>query len=376
MVALRLLTLGLVLISQAVAQFFIPTFGAVTCGWKHGGQCKRFCDSREYILGREPCNGSGTCCASSLPCSSFGGVCRFNGCFSSSEVHLQFNVRCQFGGRCCVRRWKRPPTKTTTTTTTTTPAPPACSSRPRFNPVTGRILGGMSVSSSCQWPWMVSIMLGTTSNIGPHVCAGVLVTPNKVLTTSSCVLGRQVIVTVGENNIDFSLENGEQTVAVTGISTPNPNAADQGQPLRADDIAILTLESAIPSDGSSCAQPVCLPRRGETVDSNNRCYIAGWGPNTRGDGRLHEAQVKIMQNNDCAFVTGRGNKLPSDKICSYPLLDRTNACQRDKGGMLVCEDGTGTWSLSGLISDSNCNLNIPVVYTQVSKHLDWITSHL
>ncbi|XP_071091980.1 chymotrypsin-like elastase family member 2A [Haliotis cracherodii] len=379
MVSLKLLTLGLVLISEAVSQFFIPSFGAVTCGWQYGGQCKRICDSEEYILGRQPCGfGVAVCCSPTLPCLSYGGVCRQRGCFSTFEVPLQFNVRCPFGerGTCCVRRSKRPVTQTTTMTTTTTLVPPVCASRPRFHPVAGRIVGGVPVSSQCQWPWMVSIKLGTTNQIGPHICAGVLVNRNKVLTTSSCVLGRQVVVTVGENNINNLWENGEQTVAVTGVATPNPSPADLGQPLRADDIAILTLESSIPSDGTSCAQPVCLPRNGETVDSNSRCYIAGWGPNALGDGLLHEANVRIMQNALCSFIIGSRTNLPTDKICSHPVIDRTNACQRDNGGMLVCEDGTGTWSLFGLISDNNCNANIPVIYTQVSRHLGWITSNL
>uniref|UniRef100_A0A3B5MAW8 Peptidase S1 domain-containing protein n=1 Tax=Xiphophorus couchianus TaxID=32473 RepID=A0A3B5MAW8_9TELE len=57
---------------------------------------------------------------------------------------------------------------------------PSAEMTPSLTPATSRIIGG-TVSKSGQWPWQVSLQFK-----GSHVCGGVLISPDFVLTAAHC----------------------------------------------------------------------------------------------------------------------------------------------------------------------------------------------
>lgn len=62
------------------------------------------------------------------------------------------------------------------------------------------------------------------------------------------------------------------------------------------------------------------------------------------------------------------------------LVDKHSMGQNEAlfaGGPLVCDDGSGRWTLYGVVSHgAGCGLaNFPGIYTDVVKMLDWIKSH-
>ncbi|XP_071091981.1 chymotrypsin-like elastase family member 2A [Haliotis cracherodii] len=379
MLVLALLILEVIFTSPNVEALFYSRFARNRC-WRFCGQCRASCDPGEFMLGPVPCGfgALGTCCAAELPCSAYGGVCRRSGCLSLTETEYTYKVRC-FNSQqtCCLRR---PEGIRSFGPFTMQPIGPTsrpnifsnCGGRRIFS---SRILGGSPVDSPSQWPWMVSIKTGSPSS-GTHICAGVLIRNNRVLTTASCAESASTMyVTITENNINNQGEIGETDIRVRGTMVhPAFGPPRPGDTLQGNDIAILTLESSAPVP----AQPACLPRAAEDILPATRCFIAGWGFNAASDGLLHESRVNVVNNAVCSIVLALGvnSQLPPDKLCSAPFIDRTDACQGDNGGMLVCEQQPNVWTLIGVISDNACSQTLPVVYTDVRGHIPWILPNL
>ncbi|XP_067651140.1 chymotrypsinogen A-like [Haliotis asinina] len=373
---LALLILGVTVILPNVETQYLSRFARNQC-WRFCGQCKSSCHPGEFILGPVPCGygALGTCCAAELPCSAYGGVCRQGGCESLTERAYTYKVRCFNPQQTCCLRKPRPVGQFTVQPVATTFTPNIISNCGGRRTLRSRILGGNPVNSPTQWPWMVSIKIGPPPS-GFHICAGVLISNSKVLTTASCVeSASSVYVTIAENSIDSPGEIGETDIRVRDtVIHRDFNPTQPGDTLQGNDIAILTLDSVAPAP----AQPACLPRADDDILATTRCFIAGWGFNGGSDGLLHESNVNVVNNAVCSIVLALGvnSQLPPDKLCSSSFIDRTDTCPGDNGGMLVCEQDPNVWTLIGVISDNACSQTLPVVYTDVRAHIPWILQNL
>jgi secreted trypsin-like serine protease len=111
--------------------------------------------------------------------------------------------------------------------------------------------------------------------------------------------------------------------------------------------------------------------------------VAGWGVTCFDDiyncpvqNNLRETTVKIKDYNQCYFAyASNGIYLPPGTICAADV--NTDACQGDSGGPLVIGQGTKS-VLVGVVSNGiGCaDEDFPGVYTDVSKYLNWIGSHI
>ncbi|RVE69982.1 hypothetical protein OJAV_G00083040 [Oryzias javanicus] len=189
-----------------------------------------------------------------------------------------------------------------------------------------RVLGGSSVVTAGQWPWMASLQKN-----GQHICGGTLVSLDSVLSDANCfssplvpsdwtvVLGR--LRQNGSNPFEVSL-------TVTSITLSNQTGSN---------VAVLQLSAApVLND---YIQPICLDN-GRTFPVGTTCWAAGWSSGQGGVEQLmQEFQTSVL---DC------GTTSTSDSICTEIFTLE----QGDSGGPLMCKLD-GSWYQSAVLSYVN-----------------------
>ncbi|XP_024128740.1 transmembrane protease serine 9 isoform X2 [Oryzias melastigma] len=229
----------------------------------------------------------------------------------------------------------KPTTTTTSSTTTTIITTKATTQPPTAAPIAvvcglanlnSRVLGGSSVVTAGQWPWMASLQKN-----GQHVCGGTLVSLDSVLSDANCfssspvasewtvVLGR--LKQNGSNPFEVSL-------TVKSITLSNQTGSN---------VAVLQLSSApVLND---YIQPICLDN-GRTFPVGTTCWAAGWSSGQGGVEQLmQEFQTSVL---DC------GTSSTSDSICTEIFTLE----QGDSGGPLMC-NLDGSWYQSAVLSYVN-----------------------
>ncbi|XP_058617543.1 granzyme A-like [Onychostoma macrolepis] len=112
---------------------------------------------------------------------------------------------------------------------------------------------------------------------------------------------------------------------------------------------------------------ISLPKKGEDVEVNTLCSVAGWG-RLWTDGplssRLMEANVCLMNDKECYERWGDNYYTVSQMMCTWWILQYS-------GGPLVCGD-----TAVGVVSFRHIDLcnspEYPNVYTKISAYLPWI----
>ncbi|XP_047442272.1 duodenase-1-like isoform X2 [Mugil cephalus] len=205
--------------------------------------------------------------------------------------------------------------------------------------------------------YMVSLQ-----NNKSHVCGGFLVTEDFVVTAAHCVDSKPTHVVLGTHNLkELQSENIE-----IGQKIIHPSYQNVG---KGDDIMLLKLANK--TQLNSRVQTIQLPSGEINLEDNEICQVAGWGKTSSNGPSVDELRVvnvSVINPQKCKKIW---HHLPAKVICAGGYGTNKGFCQGDSGGPLVCKG-----KAVGVVSANRnyiCNYpDLPNVYTDISKHLEWI----
>ncbi|XP_048021627.1 granzyme B(G,H)-like [Megalobrama amblycephala] len=209
-------------------------------------------------------------------------------------------------------------------------------------------------------PYMVSVQANKQ-----HICSGFLISDRFVMTAAHCryifpvltvVLGAHDLQqkNLDRINVDFYHEHADYT---SGSFHNN--------------ILILRLEKHVEPNNN--IKWISIPTEEDDIEANTICSVAGWGSlktNGKGNNRLMETDVTVMNNMKCERKWGKKEYAASQMMCVY---GNGGSCDGDSGGPLVCGDtAVGVTSFGDPDQCNSCEL--PEVYIKISAYLPWIKS--
>uniref|UniRef100_A0A8C0ENF0 t-plasminogen activator n=1 Tax=Bubo bubo TaxID=30461 RepID=A0A8C0ENF0_BUBBB len=245
-----------------------------------------------------------------------------------------------------------------------------------------RIRGG-SYADIAAHPWQAAIFVKYRRAPGEHfLCGGILISSCWVLSAAHCfeegfstnqlkiVLGRTSRATPEENEQTFRVKN--YTVHQR-FDSENFN----------NDIALLQLNS----DAEDCAietdtvRAACLPTPELQLPDWTECEISGYGRSEEFSPfyseHLKEGHVRLFPASRCTTQHLDNRTVTDNMLCAGDTRHLDDACKGDSGGPLVCMKDDRMY-LIGIISwGVGCGRkDIPGVYTNVNRYLDWIQDNM
>jgi len=116
------------------------------------------------------------------------------------------------------------------------------------------------------------------------------------------------------------------------------------------------------------------------LPSGYKSYVAGWGEDEHGNRNTRRAKMTdtdIITQTECRGNLSAENAhfITSHTICASNAL-ASGPCSGDSGGGLMLQE-QDVWLLRGVVSagqrkTNRCNLTLPVIYTDVAKHMEWL----
>lgn len=238
---------------------------------------------------------------------------------------------------------------------------------------TSRIIGG-KVSKSGEWPWQMTLHFK-----GSHVCGGVLISNNFVLTAAHCFPSTDGASLVASN---WKVYGG----VVSLVALPRPYQVkriiiNENYDSRTNDQDITLLKLATTVDFTDKVQPACLPTYNQQWSHGTECFTSGFGTTDESSSdvsnSLMDVSVNIIDTSVCNSRYSYSGSVTKNMLCAGNLDGGKDSCQGDSGGPLVCENN-GIWTLAGITSwGSGCGeVNKPGVYTKVTSVLPWVYSKM
>ncbi|XP_026544402.1 LOW QUALITY PROTEIN: transmembrane protease serine 9 [Notechis scutatus] len=242
-----------------------------------------------------------------------------------------------------------------------------CGTRPAMRSAT-RIVGG-SEALLGEFPWQVSLR---ESN--EHFCGAAILTARWLVSAAHCFNEfqdpRTWMAQAGSIRLSGSEGSRAQAKVLRILQHPSYNVESADY-----DAALLELAEPLPF--GKYIQPVCLPAPSHCFRPGRKCLISGWGylkedflvkPEL-----LQKATVELLDQALCGNLYG-GSVLTDRMMCAGYLEGKVDSCQGDSGGPLVCQEPSGRFFLTGIVSwGIGCaEARRPGVYTRVIRLRDWI----
>lgn len=226
-----------------------------------------------------------------------------------------------------------------------------------------RIVGG-EIAEEGSAPWQISLQ----NQYGNHICGGVIIDDQYVLTSASCVAGvdKRVLRVVTSTNDwqGLAWQYYVEEVIVHCLFD---------KPLYSNDIALLKLTTKIAYDEKT--QNITLAHLDELVEGET-LTMTGWGSWELGQHypeELKKLDVTYITNERCKTIYGNsGDDIDGGHLCGQPKSG-SGACHGDTGGPLVNSKGQ-------LVGIGNfgvpCAYGFPDVFARISFYDDWIRTNI
>ncbi|KAI1885198.1 hypothetical protein AGOR_G00217710 [Albula goreensis] len=201
-----------------------------------------------------------------------------------------------------------------------------------------------------------------------HVCGGLLIQRDFVLTSGHCRNYRPLQVLLGAHNIS-KVERTQQWIDVQHYYRhPFHQKSDQL------DYDIMLLKLKTNATLNKNVKVISLPGKHDIISENSKCSVAGWGLTKTGGtagGVLQEIDMKIQKNTECKR-TWRKYYFSKQMICTHPD-NKKGFCQGDSGGPIVCDSlPQGIVAYNGE-KDLHCEeVYYPNVYMKIQPFRSWI----
>ncbi|XP_073332725.1 complement factor D-like [Pagrus major] len=231
----------------------------------------------------------------------------------------------------------------------------------------GRNALGAKIINGVKVPDNLMRYMASVQESDGHVCGGVLISNNFVLTAAHCHDDDDedglVRVVLGTHNLG---NNGTVRDIVQRCKHPHYRDHTTGS-----DIMLLKMSESVPVGGT--IRHIPLPPPNMNLQQDQICHVAGWGITEAGRSvdDLRVVGVSVVDQNVCKR---QWSGIPANVICAGGYRTHNGFCNGDSGGPLVCNG-----MAAGVVSfaDQVClDKRLPNVYTDVSKFRPWINQIL
>ncbi|XP_017117594.1 serine protease gd [Drosophila elegans] len=232
-----------------------------------------------------------------------------------------------------------------------------------------------------QLPWMAALfeLVGRDYNF---LCGGTLISARTVISAAHCfrfgsrsLPAERTTVSLGRISLDLISPGKTSGVSLLLLHQDyNPNVYTDA------DLALLQLTETI--QFNDYIKPICLWNENFLLDlpSGYKSYVAGWGEDEKGNRNTRLAKMTdtdIITHSECRGNLSEENArfITSHTICASNA-QASGPCSGDFGGGLMLQE-EDIWMLRGVVSagqrmTNRCNLTLPVIYTDVAKHIEWL----